>query len=209
MAAMSNENSTDQSSAGTAQEQVQISVGRRRLLRGSLGAAPVLATFVSQPVHATYACKTASAHLSMNASRPGATVTPCSGAGPVWWKNNCPGGAWTGTGCVSSTLFTSCFAATTLCTSGRTMMQVLTSKDQNNAGVADSDKEKLARNMVAAWLCLKAGTISRNAFSESVLQKMWTDAHGAGYAPIVGSAVLWNPTALNAYFNAQAFPAAV
>jgi hypothetical protein len=89
------------------------------------------------------------------------------------------------------------------------MMQVLTSKDQNNVGVADSDKEKLARNMVAAWLCLKAGLISRGAFSESVLQKMWIDAHGTGYAPILGGTVLWNPAALNAYFNVQAFPAAV
>src|SRR4051812_34904739 len=117
-----------------------LSQARRRILRGGAAAAPVLATFVSQPVHAAYSCKSASAFTSANASRPGAAV--CNGAGRLWWLTN--QGSWVG--CSPSTsLFSTYFSATSSYPSGTTLLQVLMSP-------STSAVDKMARNMVSALL---------------------------------------------------------
>jgi hypothetical protein len=59
---------------------------RRRLLRGGLGAAPLVLSVASRPVMAG-TCTTASAYGSINGSRP-VKSTSCSGRTPDYWKGN-------------------------------------------------------------------------------------------------------------------------
>jgi hypothetical protein len=64
-----------------------LSTGRRRLLQGGLGAAPVLMTLVSRPVLAqgrTALCTSPSGFVSLNASNAGRNVS-CLGRSPTFW----------------------------------------------------------------------------------------------------------------------------
>ncbi len=62
-----------------------VALGRRRLLRGGLGAAPVLMTLASGSVSAGM-CTTCSAHGSMHPSGKQAS-TACGGRSPTGWSN--------------------------------------------------------------------------------------------------------------------------
>jgi hypothetical protein len=68
-----------------------IALGRRRLLRGGLGAAPVILTLSSAPVSAGL-CTTGSAFGSMHPSGHQASIT-CGGRTPSAW-NSTPHGHW-------------------------------------------------------------------------------------------------------------------
>ena len=68
-------------------------IGRRRLLQGGLGAAPVLMTLVSRPVLGQGICQTPSGFVSANASNVGTTAT-CSGHTPAYWANPSNFGQW-------------------------------------------------------------------------------------------------------------------
>lgn len=172
-----------------------VSAGRRKLLRGGLGAAPVLATFVSQPVHATYACKSASAYTSANASRP--AVTPCSGCAPSWWKTNT--GSWGS--CSTSALFSTYFSTTSGYPAGTTLLQVL--QGTNTAAI-----DKLARNMVACLLNIKTTRIGTAVFDENQLKTIWINAISpSGYVPSTGASP-WYAANVNTWL-ASMFPAEV
>lgn len=151
------------------------SPSRRRLLRGGAAAAPVLATFVSQPVHAAYSCKSASAFTSANASRPGADI--CNGSSPAWWLAN--PGAWVGCSPTTSN-FSTYFSVTSAYPSGTKLMQVL-------AGTSTTHVDKMARNLVAALLNIKSGRIGAGVFSEEQLRTIWLDATAGGYVPLAGA----------------------
>jgi len=172
------------------------SAARRRLLRGGLAAAPVLATFVSQPVHAAYSCKSASAFTSANASRPGAPL--CNGAPGSWWVSN--PGSWVG--CSAATAqFNTFFSSTASYPSGTKLMTVL-------QGTSKTFVDKMARNMVAALLNIKAGRIDTTVFSETKLQVIWLAAiSGGGYVPTPGAAP-WYAQQVNQWL-ASVFPAEV
>ena len=72
----------------------RMSVARRRLLQGSLGAAPVLMVSAPRSVMAgTGMCTQASAFASINTSRPDVLVT-CIGKTPDWWKEPNNSSAW-------------------------------------------------------------------------------------------------------------------
>lgn len=172
-----------------------LSQARRRVLRGAAAAAPVLATFVSQPVHAAYSCKSASAFTSANASRPGAAV--CNGAGGSWWLNN--QGSWIGVS-PATALFSTYFSATSSYPSGTTLVQVLQS---TSTAAAD----KMARNMVAALLNVKAERIGPGVFTEAQLRTIWLAALGSGYIPISGASP-WDAQQVNQWLN-SVFPAEI
>src|SRR5512139_2138933 len=81
-----------------------VSAGRRRLLRGAAGSAPILLTLHGRPVLAQ-TCATASASASLNpsgierAKASGSAIT-CNGQNPDWWATNTtswPGDIATGT----------------------------------------------------------------------------------------------------------------
>jgi len=159
-----------------------LSTARRRLLRGGAAAAPVLASFVSQPVHAAYSCKSASAFTSANASRPGATL--CNGSGPAWWRGN--PGAWVGCSVVTST-FATYFSATATYPAGTLLIQVL-------LGTSTAYVDKMARNLVAALLNVKSGRIGTGVFSEEQLRNIWLGATSAGgYVPVPGAQSWYAP----------------
>ena len=60
---------------------------RRRLVRGGLGAAPLLMTLVSRPVLGEVTCLSCSAHLSGPTSHPHEQQV-CSGGSPNYWSQN-------------------------------------------------------------------------------------------------------------------------
>jgi hypothetical protein len=66
------------------QIQAAVALGRRRLLRGGLSAAPVIMTLASGPVSAGL-CRTGSAYGSMNPSGTRRTTT-CGGHSPSVWN---------------------------------------------------------------------------------------------------------------------------
>lgn len=70
-----------------------LSTGRRRLLQGGLGAAPVLMTLVSRPVLAqrTGLCTSPSGFVSLNASNAGRNVA-CTGRSPTFWAGGSQAG---------------------------------------------------------------------------------------------------------------------
>ncbi len=184
---MDSDKRPEQPAAPAAAAGAAVSAGRRRLLRGGLSAAPVLATFVSQPVHATYTCKSASAFTSANASRP--AVTPCNGCGPTWWKTNT--GSWVG--CATGTTFATYFTVTAAYPTGTTLLQVLN-------GVSTADSDKMARNLVAALLNIKSGRIGAGVFTEAQLKTIWTSALTTGYVPTAG-ATPWNAAGVNTWLG--------
>lgn len=183
------------SESGQGPRGVPESLGRRRLLRGGAAVAPVLATFVSQPVHAAYSCKSASAFTSANASRPGAAV--CNGANAAWWRSN--QGSWVG--CSPSTsLFSTYFSVTSSYIAGTTLLQVL-------QGQSTAQIDKMARNMVAAVLNVKAGKIGPGVFTEAQLRTIWLDALAGGYVPLPGVGP-WYAQQVNQWLG-SVFPAEV
>lgn len=171
------------------------SLSRRRLLRGGAAAAPVIATFVSQPVHAAYSCKSASAFTSANASRPGAAL--CNGANAAWWVAN--QGSWVGCSPATS-LFSTYFSVTSSYVAGTTLLQVL-------QGTSTTYVDKMARNMVAALLNVKANKIGPGVFTEAQLQTIWLAALGSGYVPLPGASP-WYAQQVNQWL-ASVFPAEV
>ena len=82
-----------------------VALGRRRLLRGGLGAAPILATLASGPVSAGL-CTTGSAFASLNASGTQTSQT-CGGRSPATWMASGGSGGWPING---NTLFSACFS---------------------------------------------------------------------------------------------------
>lgn len=69
-------------------------VSRRRLLRGGLGASPVLLTLASRPVNAA-TCTLASSFVSVATfkSRNPGTSAQCASYTCEWWKNECTSGS--------------------------------------------------------------------------------------------------------------------
>jgi hypothetical protein len=189
---MENENGSMSHHEASAGDGKSVSLARRRLLRGGLGAAPVIATFASQPVYA-YTCKSASAFTSANNSRP--SVTPCNGQGPTWWKT----GSWSGTGCGGADQFQAFFGSVPPVSGGYTypstvtLMQILT-------GSLTGETDKLARNMVAALLNVNSGKIGPGVFTAAQLKAIWASTLGGGYVPSPGAAA-WNAAGVNTWLG--------
>lgn len=113
-----------------------VALGRRRLLRGGLSAAPVIMTFASGPVSAGL-CTTGSAYGSMHPSGKQAS-TACGGRSPATWTS-VPHGQWP---IAANALFQTYFAP------------ALTGTNVTLKAVLDPAKgyDPVARNCVAALL---------------------------------------------------------
>ena len=83
---MSTETDREEQVAPDRHSRVTVAMGRRRLLRGGLGATPVIMTLASGPVSAGL-CTTCSAFGSLHPSgkQPGIT---CGGRSPAVWDSN-------------------------------------------------------------------------------------------------------------------------
>ena len=160
-----------------------VALGRRRLLRGGLGATPVLMTLVSGPVGAA-ACIQASAFASLHASGKQPTII-CSGRTPTQWfeANN---GQWPAQLRPSNTAKFSDQFSPALTDADATLRQVLD---------PSGSFSPVARNLVAALLNtltsppLTPATILTTAMVRSI----WTSFATTGfYEPT--AAIRWDGT---------------
>ena len=148
---------------------------RRRLLRGSLGAAPVLMVLAPRSVMAgTVTCRAGSAFASINASHP-VTAYSCTGSTPDYWRD-ASASNWP-TQCVrngsNATLFNAVFTAGGYPNS--TLLSVLQL-------TATSGSDGLARYLVAAVLnAYKWPANPTPVISVSIATKMWADYVAKGY----------------------------
>jgi hypothetical protein len=113
-----------------------VALGRRRLLRAGLGAAPVIMTFASGPVSAGL-CKTGSAYGSLNPSGARSSAT-CGGKSPAAWTGTAHG-QWP---CSANALFQTYFSPALAGTNVTLKLVVDPSKGY----------DPVARNCVAALL---------------------------------------------------------
>lgn len=147
------------------------SAGRRFLLRGGLGAAPVLMTLASEPVAATTSvvCKTASAFTSITTSGRTGTTIYCSGRSPESWASTLPSGSdWVTY--KPSTKFLSVFASTIQISDANVMFgSVLTAGPE------------LARHCIAAVLNAAAGLVPSSILSVATAKSIWVSIGGGGY----------------------------
>jgi hypothetical protein len=154
-----------------------VALGRRRLLRGGLGAAPVIMTLVSGPVSAGL-CTTGSAYGSMNPSGTRRTAT-CGGHSPSVWTAT-DDSYWP---CDSNALFGSYFSPG------------LAAGDVKLKKVVDPSKgyDAVARNCVAALLnaCCGPPLTPSSILSVAKIKEIWSSYATKGYfEPTAG--IQWN-----------------
>ena len=171
--------------------------GRRRLLQGGIGAAPLLMTLVNRPVLGSVPCTSCSGHQSLAAS--GQQVSYCSGHTPAWWADAANYSQWPGsilpqdlTGLnletKPATKFSECFSCNGLVTSlaGKTYLEVL-----QQSGGAPS-------HFAAALLNVRSGLVP--PLNENSLQAMWYEYSTTGqYCPTAGT--VWTELEIIQYFQ--------
>jgi hypothetical protein len=162
-------------------------LARRRLLRGGLGAAPVLLVSAPRSVMAG-ACTTASAFTSLSTHSGPVALSTCSGRGPDYWKNTSYQSQWPDS-CIrngaNATLFGSIFGAGDEY-SGQSLIAILELS-------ATTGKAGLARHVVAALLnARKVTMVPASVLSETTLKTVWSDFVAKGYyEPTAG--IQWYP----------------
>src|SRR5438046_2665419 len=152
--------------------------GRRRLLQGGLGAAPVLMTLTSRPVLAQQ-CQTPSGFLSGNASAAGGGVA-CVGRAHGYWKN-LSASQWPGP-FQPTTLFNSVFNHPVYASyAGKTLLDVLE--------LGGGPPNNVARDIVAALLNAHAGYTP--SLSVGAVKGIWSEfITPASFSP--SSGVHWS-----------------
>ncbi|HEX5126721.1 MAG TPA: hypothetical protein VFW00_08270 [Rhodocyclaceae bacterium] len=187
---------TSQSASGADRQ-----ISRRRLIRSSLAAGPVILTLASKPVLGTTTlCKTPSLALSGALSHADTKTGSCSGSGCGYWKtqSSCPVPK-------SNAFHTPCPAPNvghftkgtqSYCNFGtKTLGDVLNLTYNSN--------NKVAMHCVAALMNIRAGTVSSKAMDETALKSMWDDyrQHGT-FTPFAG-ATPWNGDQIVSYLVAN------
>ena len=160
---------------------------RRLLLRGGLGAAPILMTAISKPVMASVSCAPASSFVSLNASRP-MNSTTCGGRLPSYWKQGQNYSEWpTAYPANGSTkaMFDTNFGSVGGYPN-QSLAYVL-----SLAGT-DSGRDGLARFVVAALLNAAKGLTPSTVLSVMTAKAIWSDYVTKGYyEPTAG--IRWYP----------------
>lgn len=165
-----------------------LSVARRRLLRGTLGAAPVLMVSAPRSVMAGGGiCVPASSFASINASRPDKQFT-CSGRTPGYWKQEQWFGQWPAPYIpdgLSATLFNDVFGAARGYP-GKSLLYVL-GLEGNPMG-----QGALARHIVAALLNAAAG-LTLGVLDVGKVKGIWNEFVTKGYyEPTAGIQWYWD-----------------
>ena len=191
-------NTHDQESReDVAQTKPQLDRGRRRLVQGGIGAAPLLMTLVSRPVLGSVECSTCSGYQSL--TRSGTKVSYCTGQTPAWWADSANYPQWPGTilpqdltglnlETKPATKFSECFACNGLVTSlaEKTYLEVL-----QQSGGAPS-------HFAAALLNVRTGRVP--PLNESSLKTMWYEYSTTGqYCPTAGT--VWTELDIIKYFE--------
>ena len=173
-------------------EPSRVFAGRRRLIQGASGAAPIMMTLVSRPVTAGV-CTPASSFASINASRPDNAYT-CQGLTPGYWKQEQKFYDWPPAYVPSSTavkgkhghpdyapapnatptLFDTVFGSFGGY-SGKTLLDVL------STGGNDFGRDALARHIVAALLNAARGYTPPIVLSVQTVKTIWASFATKGY----------------------------
>jgi len=164
------------------------SLARRRLLHGGLSAAPVLMVSAPRSVMAgDIACTTGSAYAMSSLAPSGARVSQpvCSGHVPEYWRS-CSLSYWPGT-CLQNTTSTKKFDEVFGTANGYgASVRLLDVLNSSSA----TDKDKLAKYVVAALLNVRKGKTPAVVMSESTVREIWTKCSaGSYYEPTAG--VFW------------------
>lgn len=153
-----------------------LSTGRRRLLRGALGAAPVVLAATSRPVMGA-TCMPASSFVSMNASRPDQGIM-CGGRSPGYWGRPQWFSEWPAPyvpGPASNpkaTRFDDVFGSM----QGYPGMTLLEVVNQDGGG-----RNALARHIVASLLNAAKGLTPPTVLSVPIVKGIWADFVMNGY----------------------------
>ena len=184
-------------------EPSRVFAGRRRLLQGASGVAPIMMTLVSRPVVAGSVCTPASSFASINASRPDKTYS-CQGLTPGyrmqeqkfydWPVGYVPSSTpvkgkghpnYTPAKNATPTLFDTVFGSFGGY-SGKTLLDVL------STGGNDFGRDALARHIVAALLNAAKGYTPPTVLSVQTVKNIWTAfATNGYYEPTAG--IKWYP----------------
>lgn len=155
--------------------------GRRRLLQGGLGVAPVVLTLASRSTFgdtSTGQCTTPSGFVSGNTSKPGGS-TGCGGQSPGYWKNIdkhswpspfAPDNFFYSSGFVSGTTIN---YKTLLGIANPTMMDVMTAQGYQ-------DPSKIGFHVIGALLNQAAGMLPRY-ITQSMLYALFNEVATQGY----------------------------
>jgi len=154
--------------------------GRRRLLQGGLGAAPVLMTLVSRPVLGQ-TCTSPSGFVSATASHPGAAI--CTGRTPSNWAA-LANAQWP---IPQSTLFSAQFQPSNFGTLGA---QTLLAVVQGNGTSGNPTTDTVAQAVVAALLNAMTPGLTP-PLSVAAVRDIWSEYGNTG----AGTAGIFTPTA--------------
>jgi hypothetical protein len=166
---------------------------RRRLVKGGLGAAPVLMTLVSRPVLGDSRCFTPSGFHSMPTSDHGPSQF-CAGRTPGFWKQEQKFSEWpapyfpttvTGPGGHEAARFNAVLGAPSPYTDTATFVDVLRTDDPGFSG----PPHDVARHVVAALLNVAKGWTP--VLSEQLVKRIWSEYWGTGG----GTVGFFEPTA--------------
>ena len=164
------------------------SLVRRRLLHGGLSAAPVLMVSAPRSVMASDgACATGSAYAMSTLAQSGvrASQPVCSGHSPEYWSG-CSLSYWPGT-CLHTATSTKKFDD--LFGSANGYGSSVRLRDVVSLSSA-TDKDKLARYVVAALLNVRKGKTPAVVMTESTVMEIWAACSaGSYYEPTAG--VFW------------------
>ena len=174
--------------------------GRRRLLQGGVGAAPLLLTLVSRPVLGTggggFQCRTPSGFVSMPTSGHGKPLI-CRGVSPGFWKAPQHFDEWpkpfyaVKTKYHAATTFSPFFSNSPYPAS-TTFLQVL----ETGGGPPNS----VARAVVATVLNIASGRVPTTVLTIALVKTIWTDYRTKGYfEPTAG--VKWYHSEIEEYLQ--------
>ncbi len=190
-------------------QDIQSAARRRWILRSGIAIAPVVLTLTSRPVlggMAPNACIAPSITLSGALSHTTKQLGTCSGKSSTYWQSQ---GSWPGIG--KSGSFHSIFAvgnrsgcrffttAATSLTLGQVMSLGATSGAADSAG--NFDQDKIAANIIAAYLNILSGSVDAKAMTLDRLQALWREwALNGNYTPYAG-ATPWTSAAIKSYLS--------
>jgi hypothetical protein len=163
---------------GTDDKAANVGVGRRRLLRGAAGTAPVLMTLHSRPVMAGI-CATASASASLNPSgirRAQGKAFNCDGAlTPAQWIA-LPASSWPVN--KSSARFRDVFNSNVFGTAKLTAVLAYTET---------SGEKAFARACVATYLNVLKGYVPAGFFGGGTIHTVWEHGRTGTFSPRIGA----------------------
>ena len=182
----------------TSMPRPRVRLDRRKLLRGSAGAAPVLLTLASNPVSAAGGCVVASSWVSgatFKSRNPGVTTVSCGARTVQGWSSFAATNPTLA--CITQLISASAFGGTACTYNTRSVGWVLAQP------VATSGELGVLQHLVALNLCLTQNSMrgTPNGLSSSYLASVWTNYKGTGGYRVPG--IRWTEAQLVTWLRYQ------